>query len=187
MNIVIFAAATGGAQALTASLAQSGHLAELVHSHGSGRKGVARSQCWNDEAAVRALAAQADLVVYQLSGNDADDAGAHAWLTRLPGILWLCGANPVHAARRFGAHALGILAPAGTDLDALLPFCAGSLLHVDSDQPAAAVLRAGQAVQGAMPVYAAADAMAAVLRRWGADVETVRGCGLAAGFDLFGA
>ncbi len=182
MNILIFATASDAAPALAASLAQAGHQANLVRT-GS----TAQDPAWRDAAAVRALALQADLVVYQLGGTDALDAGAHAWLTRLPGVLWVCGGSVTEAARRFGAHALGILAPAGTSLGAVLPFCAGPLLHVDSGDPAAAVLQAGRAVQGAVPVYAAADAMAAILRGWGADEATIRSCGLAAGFDLFGA
>ena len=183
MNILIFAPAMP--QALATDLALAGHRASLVYAGNPSRAGSADSPAWSDESAVRALAAQADVVVYQLGEDERLHACARAWMARLPGIAWLDGCNVVEAAQRFGPQALGILAPAGSDIDALLPCCPGPVLGADARQAAGALLRLGRAAQLAQPVRAAADAMAAILRGWGADDGTVHACGLADGFDLF--
>lgn len=182
MNILIFspimpdADFAGSAHALAAFLTQAGHPATLVTG------GLAA-----DAEAVLALAVQADLVVYQLGDSDGLHAGTHAWLARLPGVLWLCGTDATAIAHRYGPYALGLLVPANSDVSALLPCCPGPVLRTDEEQAGATLLRLGQSVQGAAAVRAAVDAMAAVLRGWGADEHMVCTSGLAEGFDLFGA
>jgi len=192
MNILIFAPANAGsrcaglAHAMAASLAQAGHHASLVQAHDAAAA-ADPVPCvnLNDEAAVRALAAQADLVVHQVGASENPHARTSAWMQAVPGVLWLCEANVLEAARRYGAYALAIVAPCGTSADALRPLCQGPVLLVDGAGLAAALPALAQAVQGVAPVRAALDDMAATLRRWGADDEMIGTCGLASGFDLF--
>jgi hypothetical protein len=199
MNILLFAPMlpraphAAAAQGLLAALRHAGHGATLVRSENAHGTGTAEQPGWRDEALVRSLAAQADVIVYQLGDDARFDTGARNWLPHLPGVLWLCGGEGQDLARAYGARALGILASKGADLAPLLRCCPGPVLAVDGidagndagNAACAALLSLGRETQRALPVRAAADALAAILRDWGADEETIAGCGLAAGFDVF--
>jgi hypothetical protein len=88
-------------------------------------------------------------------------------------------------ARAYGARALGILAGEAADLAPLMRSCPGPVLGAGVNDAPAALLQLGREAQRALPLLAAADTLAATLRNWGADDETIANCGLARGFDVF--
>lgn len=191
MNILIFAPMMPRspnarmARGLLAALTEAGHTATLVRSENAHGAGTAEQPGWRDEALVRSLASQADVIVYQLGDDSRLDTGARNWLPHLPGVLWLCGRKGDALARAYGTRALGILAGEGSDLASMLRCCPGPVLAARGDDACARLLQLAPEAQRALPVRAAADALAATLRNWGADEETIAGCGLASGFDVF--
>ncbi|HAV35004.1 MAG TPA: hypothetical protein DCX52_01370 [Massilia sp.] len=191
MNILIFAplapqtAAAAMVQALVLDLVRSGHTATLIRTETEQGDGHPTGPGWQDEAGIGALAAQADLVVYQLGAASAMHAGAHAWLRRLPGVFWLLGEDALAIARACGPWALGILADDAIAPAALLPYCPGPVLGTAGETVSARLLQLAATAQRMVPVRAAVDELTALLRAWGADDETVRNSALADGFDLF--
>jgi hypothetical protein len=173
MNILIFAsplrhADDGTAHALVAGLTQAGHVPTLVTGDSNPRPDVS----------------QVDLIVHQLDTGEYSLPVVRERVAHLPGVLWLCGVDAADAARCLGPSALGMLVPAGHDASALLSWCPGPVSGA-GDDACGALLAMCAAVQGLRPVRAAADEMAAVLRRWGATDTAIEICGLSAAFDLF--
>lgn len=191
MNFLIFAplaprsTQARSAQAMLDALRQAGHEATLVRSENVYGAETAQQAGWRDEALVRSLAAQADVVVYLLGDDARHDAGARSWLPHLPGVLWLCGRNGQEMARAYGPRALGILAGEAADLASLMRSCPGPVLGAGGNEAPAVLVRLGREAQRALPLRAAADTLAATLRNWGADDETIGSCGLARSFDIF--